>query len=230
MSGSTWIRSILAIIVGLLSLMSVAPAHADASPVKHGTAVVRSFSHDPTPFERSMSYVHAVVYQPQTLMLHPVVAKNVPAPAPKPKPVPKHHNIVSQVTREVVAVAGNLETRAMDIALSEIGKPYVWGSTGPSSFDCSGLVYYAYHHAGYSGITRTTYTQYVQSQKVSQSDARPGDLVFFSSGPASSNGGNVFHVGVYLGHGMMVAAPHSGASVEKESIKYVSNYISFGRI
>ncbi|MGY3680307.1 NlpC/P60 family protein [Streptomyces sp. TE33382] len=94
--------------------------------------------------------------------------------------------------------------QAVGFAYGAIGKPYVWGATGPSSFDCSGLTQAAWRAAGVS-LPRTTYTQINAGQRVSRSELAPGDLVFFYSG--------ISHVGLYIGGGRMIHAPRPGAPV-----------------
>jgi peptidoglycan DL-endopeptidase CwlO len=98
---------------------------------------------------------------------------------------------------------------AIDVALSKLGDSYVWGATGPSTFDCSGLVQYSYRQAGIS-LPRTAAEQQQVGMSVSRSQLQPGDLVFFGS-PA-------YHVGMYLGNGKMVAAPTTGDVVKVESL------------
>ncbi|MFE7708928.1 C40 family peptidase [Streptomyces sp. NPDC057486] len=93
---------------------------------------------------------------------------------------------------------------AVAFAYGALGKPYVWGATGPSSFDCSGLTQAAWRSAGVS-LPRTTYTQINAGRHVPRSELVPGDLVFFYSG--------VSHVGLYIGDGQMIHAPHPGAPV-----------------
>ncbi|MGQ4511903.1 NlpC/P60 family protein [Streptomyces sp. DW26H14] len=99
--------------------------------------------------------------------------------------------------------------KALAFARAQIGKPYVWGATGPSSYDCSGLTQAAWKAAGVD-LPRTTYDQVNAGTRVSTDDLRPGDLVFFFS--------DISHVGMYIGGGMMIHAPHSGANVREESI------------
>ncbi|MGW7102930.1 NlpC/P60 family protein [Streptomyces sp. NPDC054838] len=99
---------------------------------------------------------------------------------------------------------GSRAARAVAFAYGALGKPYVWGATGPGAFDCSGLTQAAWGAAGIS-LPRTTYTQINAGQRVSRDRLAPGDLVFFYSG--------VTHVGLYIGDGKMIHAPHPGAPV-----------------
>ncbi|MFF7469527.1 NlpC/P60 family protein [Streptomyces sp. NPDC008092] len=101
--------------------------------------------------------------------------------------------------------------KAIAFARAQIGKPYVWGATGPGSYDCSGLSQAAWKAAGVS-LPRTTYDQVNAGTTVPLSDAQPGDLVFFYD--------DVSHVGIYIGNGMMIHAPKPGAYVREESIYY----------
>lgn len=93
---------------------------------------------------------------------------------------------------------------AVAFAYRAIGLPYVWGATGPSAYDCSGLTQAAWRAAGVA-LPRTTYTQITAGSRVPESRLRPGDLVFFYSG--------ISHVGLYIGGGQMIHAPHPGAAV-----------------
>ncbi|MCX4788792.1 MULTISPECIES: C40 family peptidase [unclassified Streptomyces] len=101
---------------------------------------------------------------------------------------------------------------AIAFAYGALGKPYVWGATGPSSFDCSGLTQAAWRSAGVS-LPRTTYTQINAGQHVSRSELAPGDLVFFYSG--------ISHVGLYIGNGQMIHAPRPGAPVRIAPIDHM---------
>ncbi|MFI5617327.1 NlpC/P60 family protein [Streptomyces sp. NPDC051567] len=94
-------------------------------------------------------------------------------------------------------------------ARSAVGRPYVWGSTGPSGFDCSGLMVWSYRQAGVS-LPRTSQAQRHAGRKVPLSQARPGDLVTYRS--------DASHVGMYVGNGQVVHAPYPGARVRYDPV------------
>ncbi|MFJ2190425.1 NlpC/P60 family protein [Kitasatospora sp. NPDC087861] len=98
---------------------------------------------------------------------------------------------------------------ALAAAVRTIGSPYVYGSTGPRAFDCSGLMYYSWRQAGVT-LPRTSQAQAYAGQRVSLSEARPGDLVIFYR--------DMHHVGMYAGGGVIVHAPYPGAKVRYESV------------
>ncbi|MFI2199562.1 NlpC/P60 family protein [Streptomyces sp. NPDC020192] len=99
---------------------------------------------------------------------------------------------------------------AFSAAQSVIGSPYVYGASGPSSFDCSGLTSWAYAQAGVS-IPRTSQEQATIGTRItSVNDLQVGDLVFFY--------GDIHHVGLYAGNNMVLHAPHTGAVVRYESM------------
>ncbi|MFH8931664.1 NlpC/P60 family protein [Streptomyces pristinaespiralis] len=106
--------------------------------------------------------------------------------------------------RGTLRAADGRAAQAVAYAYAAIGKPYVWGATGPGSYDCSGLTQAAWRSAGVS-LPRTTYTQINAGTRVPRSGLAPGDLVFFYSG--------VSHVGLYIGGGKMIHAPRPGAPV-----------------
>ncbi|MFE9683489.1 NlpC/P60 family protein [Streptomyces sp. NPDC006285] len=99
--------------------------------------------------------------------------------------------------------------KALAFARAQIGRPYVWGASGPGSYDCSGLTQAAWKAAGVT-LPRTTWDQVETGTTVSVESAQPGDLVFFYD--------DISHVGIYAGDGMMVHAPRPGAYVREESI------------
>jgi cell wall-associated NlpC family hydrolase len=115
--------------------------------------------------------------------------------AAAPKTGAARHALPAPTSRAAAAVA---------YAYRKIGSPYVWGATGPDAFDCSGLVQAAYRAAGIQ-LPRTSYAQIGAGRRVSRSELRPGDLVFFYRG--------ISHVGIYVGNGQMIHAPHPSARV-----------------
>ncbi len=106
--------------------------------------------------------------------------------------------------------------KAFGIARAQLGDPYRYGAAGPGAFDCSGLVYFATHRAGFKGVPRTSSAQSHYMRHIPRKALKPGDFVFFSSG------GGVYHVGLYAGsdHGrrFIVHAPYPGAHVRREAI------------
>jgi cell wall-associated NlpC family hydrolase len=99
---------------------------------------------------------------------------------------------------------------ALAWALTQVGKPYIWGAAGPNGYDCSGLTMKAYASVGIS-IGRTTKSQYANVAHVPISQMRPGDLIFYSSNGAASG---IYHVAIYAGNNMRVHAPSPGKYVE----------------
>jgi cell wall-associated NlpC family hydrolase len=105
--------------------------------------------------------------------------------------------------------------RAVAFARSQLGRPYVWGASGPSSYDCSGLIMAAYRSAGV-WLPRVSRAQWGAGPRVGLGSLAPGDLVFFAYN--SGDPGSIHHVGMYVGGGAMVEAPYFGASVRIASI------------
>lgn len=109
---------------------------------------------------------------------------------------------------------------AVEAALAQLGKPYQWGATGPNSFDCSGLMVYAWRQAGVT-LPRTSASQFANLRSVSRSELQPGDLVFAGSP-------RVHHVGMYIGGGQIVHSPRAGKPVATRSMQR-SDLRGFGR-
>ena len=106
------------------------------------------------------------------------------------------------------------------LAMQELGKPYVWGAAGPSSFDCSGLVMYVYAQVGVS-LPHNAAAMYSYGTPVSYGDLQAGDLVFFSG---------LGHMGIYIGGGQFIHAPHTGDVVKISSMSSHGGYVGARRI
>jgi peptidoglycan DL-endopeptidase CwlO len=109
--------------------------------------------------------------------------------------------------------------KAVTYAFNQIGDPYKYASGGPNSFDCSGLTSAAWAAAGKS-LPHNAAAQYSATARISKSDLRAGDLVFYRS---------LGHVGLYVGGGQIIDAPHTGTFVSKRSVNIMSPY-GYGRV
>ena len=119
----------------------------------------------------------------------------------------------------------------LNLAAKQIGKPYVWGAEGPSSFDCSGLTYYVYKNAAGITLPRTSSEQSKYGTTVSKSNLKAGDLLFFDT--SGSNNGVVSHVGIYVGGGEMIHASSSSNKIVQVTIEssYWNNaYVTAKRV
>ncbi|MEU6216190.1 NlpC/P60 family protein [Streptomyces sp. NPDC047022] len=114
--------------------------------------------------------------------------------------LPDLNSLVPTDSRAAAAVAA---------ARSALGRPYVWGATGPGGFDCSGLMQWSYRHAGI-GLPRTSQEQQYAGHRVPLSQARPGDLVVYRA--------DASHVAMYVGGGRVIHAPHPGAAVRYDAV------------
>jgi cell wall-associated NlpC family hydrolase len=108
----------------------------------------------------------------------------------------------------------------VDIAMSYLGVPYVWGGASPSGFDCSGFVMYVYGQVGVS-LPHNAAAQYGYGSPVSRSELAPGDLVFFDG---------LGHVGIYIGGGQFVHAPHTGDVVRIANLADHGSYVGARRL
>jgi peptidoglycan DL-endopeptidase CwlO len=119
-----------------------------------------------------------------------------------------------------IAVTGDsLGEQALRWALTRLGDAYVWGAAGPTTFDCSGLVMWAYAHVGIS-LTHFTGAQWNEGEHISRSQLEPGDLVFFFA--------DISHVGMYIGNGLMIDAPTFGQPVQIQPL--LPQYVGAVRI
>lgn len=113
-------------------------------------------------------------------------------------------------------------TGVVGVAMAQLGKPYVWGTAGPDTFDCSGLVVYSYAAVGVS-LPHSSYALWNVGVYVSQDQLEPGDILFFDG---------LGHVGLYIGGGQFIQAPHTGTVVQISSLSgyYLANYVGARRI
>jgi cell wall-associated NlpC family hydrolase len=118
-----------------------------------------------------------------------------------------------------IPTANTVGGQALQAALSRRGDPYVWAAAGPGEFDCSGLVMWAFAQEGIA-LPHYTGAQWNSGMHVARADLEPGDLVFF--------GTDISHVGIYVGDGLMVDAPDTGAVVRVEPL--FSDYVGAVRI
>lgn len=107
-------------------------------------------------------------------------------------------------------------------ALSKLGSPYVWAAEGPGSFDCSGLVVWAYREVGKPGLPHYTGALIQEGTRVSRDELRSGDLVYFGS--------SIHHMGIYLGDGKFVHAPSTGDVVKISKLSDRSDFAGANRI
>jgi len=111
-------------------------------------------------------------------------------------------------------------------AVAQVGKTYVYGATGPDSFDCSGLIMRAWQAAGVN-INRTSRDQYRGVLKITYDSMRPGDLIFWGSNPADP--GSIHHVAMYIGDGQMVEASRPGVPLRVTAIRWSGTMSYAGR-
>ncbi|MDQ2959420.1 MAG: C40 family peptidase, partial [Actinomycetota bacterium] len=138
-----------------------------------------------------------------------------PAQAPTPA------KIVQAFTAAIPKSASKGAAAAIAAARAELGKPYVYGASGPDSFDCSGLTAWAWAAAGVS-LPHNAAAQQSMGTPVDQANLQPGDLVFFGS-PA-------YHVALYIGDGLIIHAPTTGDVVKIVSLSVMSDYSGATRV
>lgn len=124
-----------------------------------------------------------------------------PAPPAVPPALPALPPNSPAFVREVLA-----------LAYAQIGKPYVWGGAGPNDFDCSGLTMWVFAHFGIY-LPHYAQSQYDYGTRVPLAALQPADLVFFADST-----GYIYHVGIYIGNGEMIDAPHPGTDVQIDPV------------
>jgi cell wall-associated NlpC family hydrolase len=119
---------------------------------------------------------------------------------------------------------------AIALCRQYLGTPYVWGGESAKGFDCSGLLQFVWAKQGVD-IPRTTYDQWNTGKTVPTGKLQPGDAVFFKGSDSIQRGGETLpgHVGMYIGHGEIIQAPHTGATVEVTPLKDMKDYMGARR-
>ena len=135
--------------------------------------------------------------------------------------IPKVSSEEMQTLTVTRAVMTSDQTKVVNKAKEQLGKPYVWGASGPGSFDCGGLVKYVYKQAVNIELPMGTFNQETYGKEASLGSLLPGDLLFYGTR------GNTYHVGIYIGSNQMIHAPQPGQNVTTVDIKYF--YPSFAR-
>jgi peptidoglycan DL-endopeptidase CwlO len=119
--------------------------------------------------------------------------------------------------RETVSLAQGVAGTAINFALGEVGKPYVWGATGPATYDCSGLIMRAFQTAGIN-LPRVSREQFYSGGHIPVAQAQPGDLLFYATD--RNDPATIHHVVLYMGDGKMVEAPYSGEQVRVQPVPW----------
>lgn len=139
---------------------------------------------------------------------------------------------VDRVTATSRSGSSSTAKKVVEFAKQQLGKKYVWGGNGPSSFDCSGLTKYVYSKVGIT-LERVSASQATQGIKVDKANLQAGDLVFFSGINSRSANAKISHVGIYIGNGKFIHAANSSRGVvtdELDSTYYSTHYVTARRV
>ena len=194
----------------LTEVSAAAQAAADAQSAPDTAAAQAQQTLDQTTAQQADLQQRIADYQAQYAALSTAQQAQVVEATSGPEVVPPAAVVADTAAAQTV----------VDTAMAQRGDPYVWGASGPGSFDCSGLTAYAYAAAGIS-LPHSSAAQARMGTAVSRGDLQPGDLVYFYS-PVS-------HIGIYIGNGMMVHAPTSGDVVKVSSVD-MSGYAGARRL
>ena len=139
---------------------------------------------------------------------------------------------VDRVTSTSRSGSNSTAQKVVELARQQLGKKYVWGGNGPSSFDCSGLTKYVYGKVGIT-LERVSSSQATQGISVSKSNLQAGDLLFFSGINSRSGSAKVSHVGIYIGNGKFIHAANSNRGVVTDELSdtyYTNHYVTARRV
>jgi len=163
-----------------------------------------------------------LIYPGQTIQLDSTQQASQPAPAATTASTSQ--GVVGSVSPAKVHTQTAAQV-AVQVALEQVGKPYVWAGAGPSDFDCSGLVMYAWEAAGVS-LPHYSVAQFDDTARITEAELEPGDLVFYNNGSGPQPG----HVTMYVGNGQVVAADYPGSDVRVEPLDHDGVPMAFGRV
>lgn len=149
-----------------------------------------------------------------------------PTASPRPQTIQSADSSAADPPAKTAPAPTSGAQRAIDYARAQLGKPYEWGAAGPGSFDCSGLTMRAWQQAGVS-LPHWSVAQARMVTRVSYTQLRPGDLIFWSDNGQASG---TYHVGLYTGAGKMIHAPRPGKVVEIQNVFYWRPPSFYGRV
>lgn len=182
------------------------PRHHEQTRVCRPRIAKRQARPDRNPTRGARALTTAVLAAALAAGAAPAAAHTAQIPSSPPTPTTERvHQSLADSTIEA----------AISAAESQVGTPYAWGGTGPDSFDCSGLVQWAFGEAGID-LPRITQDQVGRGSKVSYDNAQRGDLLYWS------DGGFAYHVAIYLGEGRMIDAPNSGSQVGERDVYHAN--------
>lgn len=200
---------------GEVATIAANATNAAAAAASQAKAAVAAATQKQADLARRQSALNAEVTKYKTLLATLTAAQRAAYLNPSP---PSQ----TQVTVAFGSAAGSSAAQtAINAARAQLGKPYVYGASGPDSFDCSGLTMYAWGQAGVS-LPHNAASQQGMGTSVSRGNLAPGDLVFFGS-PA-------YHVAIYIGNGMIIQAPTSGDVVKISSLASMPDYSGATRV
>jgi|SRR4051794_31864549 cell wall-associated NlpC family hydrolase len=211
-------------IVGEAATASVAAAQAQAAAVKSAADAQAQFDKVSAQQADLQSQIaeYQALHDRLSAQEQAAVAASVPAEHPGPAGRASRASRAEPVVSSGPIVANSQAAQiAVDTAMAQRGKSYVWAAAGPGTFDCSGLVQYAYAAAGIN-LPHSSRMQAGMGRSVSRDQLQPGDLVAFHS-PVS-------HIGIYIGNGQMVHAPSTGDVVKVSPIDRVGGITAMTRI
>ena len=179
-----------------------------ATPIQAESATVSSTTPSTPVVESSTQQT-----TPKAPVQQSSVAESKPAVVESTKPTTPTQTTPTPAPTTPAPTTGNAQA-VINLAMAQIGKPYVWGAHGPSSFDCSGLMDYVFQNAAGRSIGGWTVPQESAGYSVSLSSLQPGDLLFWGAQ------GSSYHVALYIGGGQYVHAPQPGENVKIGSMQY----------